>query len=883
MSLADHPLAALRWQRLKVSLLCVRVSSAMSAHPIAVMNAIVKGVTISLSGDSPGDDEQPGVLFHLTGRRHTSAMRQGDLLQLEVFFCSRPEGYGAQWREALVAYLADAETGKNFELKEAGQIEERSLALLATEHPNLPTEGELCLDFLTPFPFKADKGKGRTWLSANKFAQLLESRITRLLGTQTRYQTEEDDFRLLPYYWNYTEIRHPSHSQPGKTQYLNGCGGRLYLRGRFAGLVPWLLLASELHVGAKLSNSLGYFSFTTGNQPFFCRNFPHQKALQATIRDVLERYDNAAESLALTESWPFSEEQCARDLCAELVQGSYTPAPATAFMIKKKDGGERLIEQLRFRDLIVQQYLHRLLADIADRFFDQSSIGYRKGMSRQKSVDMVREALKEGYCFLIESDIDDFFPSVDHAVLETALRDHLPLGDEVMVRLLMTCVRTGCVLNGKLVERLRGIAQGSPLSPLLANLYLDCFDDQVKSWNVRMIRFADDFIILTKTREEAEAVLERTEDYLAELKLALNQDKTAIRHVSEGFRFLGIRFDADEARDQSLEDGGQLKKPLYITEPYTFLSLNAGTVEVIKAKKTLESIPLRRVSEMIVLEKATFSTSLVKACADQKIPLTLTLNSGYFVATVKPDSKQYFDVAFRQGLRFQSLSDTEHLWIARQFAVGKLKNYIALFRQRYDAEATVHLIRQIGGAIESIERAGDVNQVRGHEGAIAKKVYRHLNILIDAPAFHLTTRGRMVPDRINALLNFGYYLLFTRINATLRAMGLNPYLGFLHSHHDSYESLACDVEELFRSRIDRLIIRCINLKVIKPEDFQEKDKRLVLNKDGTRKFIQQLEAELDRKNSRNELSLEENIHLQCQLVKRFFCEGANLNFYEWVV
>lgn len=800
------------------------------------------------------------------------------------FFCNRPSGYAEQWREAFAVYLADVETGRNFQLKELGELEERSLACLAAEQAFLPAGPELCLDFLTPLPFKADKGKGRTWLSVNKFVQLVESRISRLFGCSTRYQGADDNLRLLPYYWNYTEIRHSSRSQPGNTQYLNGCSGKLYLRGSFSNLLPWLLLASELHVGGKLSNSQGYFIFALGDQPFFCRNFPHQKALQASIRDVLERYDNAAESLALSEEmWPFSEEQCARDLCAELLQGTYTPSPATAFTVKKKDGSDRLIEQLAFRDLIVQQYLQRLLADTVDRFFLESSIGYRKGMSRQRSVEMVRQALQEGYTYLIESDIEEFFPSVDHGVLEAALRDHLPLGDEPLVRLVMTCVRTGCVLGGKLIERLRGLAQGSPLSPLLANLYLDSFDDRVKSWNVRMIRFADDFIILAKTKDEAEAVLERTEAYLAGLKLTLNRDKTAIRHVSQGFQFLGIRFDADEARDQASADTGQMQKPLYITEPYTFLSLNADTVEVVKEKKVLESIPLRRLSEMIVLEKAVFSTSLVKACASRKIPLTLTLNSGYFVATIKPDSKQYFDIAFCQGQRFQSLSDTEHLWIAKQFAIYKLKNYIALFRQRYDAETTAPLIRQLGCVIDNIQQAADVNQVRGCEGAAAKKVYRHLNSLIDDPVFHLTTRGRMVPDRINALLNFGYYLLFTRINATVRAMGLNPYLGFLHSHHDAYESLVCDIEELFRPRIDRLIIRCINLKIIKQDDFQEKDKRLVLNRDGTRKFIQQLEAELDRKNSKNELSLEENIYVQCQVVKRFFCEGASLDFYEWIV
>jgi len=854
----------------------------MSAHPIAVFQAIVKGVTLSLGGSEPAPQEELKVFFHLTGRRHTSKLNRSDRLSLEVLFCSYSRQYAERWREAFEKYLADPLTGKNYDIVKLGEVEDRNLAMLTAEHGELPTDGELCLDFLTPLPFKPERDKNRVAISTNGFMQILTRRLSRLFGKELVYRFGEDDFYLLPYYWNYTEIRHPSKSQEGQTQYLNGCAGKLYIRGRFAGLLPWLLAASELHTGTKLSNSQGYFNIIADPPAFFQAFFPRKNAIHGIIHEVLERYDNAAESLALTESYPFNDEQFAESLANELSSGNYTPSPSTAFAIPRKHGEDRIVEQLKFRDLIVQQYLLKLVGDIFDRFFEEGSIGFRKGMSRLKAAELIKFALKEDFCFIIESDIEDFFPSVDLIKLRELLEYHLPIKDRLMMDILMKCATTGCVLNGKLVERIRGLAQGSPLSPILANLYLDSFDERMEALQVRMVRFADDFVIMVKSREQAEAILARVEEFMVGIGLRLKGEKTSIKHISEGIQFLGMRIDGSEVRESSTDDTRQFKKPLYIVEPFTFLALNGDAIEIHKNKEVLESIPLRRVGEIMIMEKASFSTGLIRRCTDMNIPVTITLNSGYYVTTIKPDSKKYLAIAHDHARRYYTLSDTETLCIAKEIAAGKIANYISLFRQRYEAGLN-NFIHELERIIGRIHESADVNQVRGHEGSAAKKVYVRLNDLIENPDFHIKKRGRMEPDRINALLNFGYYLLFSRVNATVRSAGLNPYLGFLHSPHDNYESLVCDIEELFRSRIDRLIIKMINLNVLRDAHFTEKEKRMVLSGEGIRSFIHQFESELERKNSKNELSLKENIHLQVQVMKRYLLENKTFSLYEWKV
>jgi CRISPR-associated protein Cas1 len=867
--------SSLKWHRLSATLVNIRSSPAMTAHPFTVFQSVTKGVSTLA-----GFEDEAAVFFHIRDRKHTYRMKEADRILVDIFFCRKSSEEVEKWREAFRAYLSDPETGKNFDILDLGEVEERSYDILASETGQFPEEGEIGIEFLTPFPFRTEKERQRTYITRQTFLQSFEKRFSRLFGEEIKCKCEDNKFTILPYYWHYTEIRHPSHSQPGNLQYINGCAGMLYIKGMFKDLLPILILGSELHTGIKLSNAQGYYKLNKEPSGYFKRYFPNQKIITSVIKDVINRYDNAMESLSAQEKFPFNEEKYAEELFEQIENYTYTASPNTAFLIKKKNGVDRMVEQLDFRDLIVQQYILKTISEVFDRMFEESSLGFRKGISRQKSVDMVQAAISEGYQYVIESDIEDFFPSVDLNILERLLNSYIPQNDICLKSLIQKSVRNGYVLKGKYYERIKGLAQGSPLSPILANLYLDSFDEQIRQWDVKMIRYADDFIILAKTKEEAENVLSRTETFLSELGLKIKKGKTSIRHIKDGFQFLGMRFERSEVRVEPEEEIKRLKKPLYITEPYLFLSLNGDAVDIKKDRIVIETIPFRRISEIMVMEKTVFSTAFVSKCTENNIPFTIALNTGYYVTTIKPDSKRYYDISFEQGRRYSSLTDTEILSIAKEFAAGKINNYISFFKQKYVKDQNL-FIGELERVVKYIYQAGGLNEVRGYEGSTAKKIYQRLNDYIDDTSFHILKRDRKNPDRINSLLNFGYYLLFSRINATVRAAGLNPYLGFLHNPEDNYESFVCDIEELFRPRIDRLVIRLINLKAITKEDFTETERGFYLKKEAVKSFLNQYEAEMERKNTKNTLSLKEGIYVQTAIFKNYFLENKPLTFYAW--
>jgi CRISPR-associated protein Cas1 len=868
-------LEALRWLKLYTLLVYERDAPASGGQASYIIQAITKEIIGHHRASAP-----PDVVFHIAGTRHTARWRKGDFLPVEFMFPQWGSDDVRRWREYLSLVMASKGKSAAFSLAEANEPVTRSLTNLAEEQPDLPIEGEICLEFLSPLPFSPAKGKPRTFISREQFINALERRLSRLFGATLSYASDRDEFDVLPYYWNYTESRYQSHSQPGSTHYLNGCIGKLYIRGRFADFLPFILLGSELHAGTKIGYSQGYYLIHPKSTLFFTRTFPDKTALATVVRDMANRYDYSTTADEWERPRDYDEATLTDEIWSQLKENNYQPEPNRAFLIPKKDGSSRLVERLKPKDFIVQRYLLSMLSPVVEKILEDESIGFRKATSRTRAIELVRAAVAEGYAFAVESDIESFFPSINLETLECLLDHYLPSNDMVVKDLLVRCIRVPYILQGKAHERHKGLAQGSPLSPLLANLYLDSFDEEIKSSDMRLIRFADDFVILARTREEAEDVLADARSILSTLGLGLKETKTAIKPVSEGFRFLGIEFQGLESRVLPEETPRILAKPLYITEPFVFLALDGEAVAIRKQGKVIDTIPLRRVSEVLVMERASFSTSFVRRCVELKIPLTVTLSSGYYLTTIKPDSKAYFDIVYQHTKRFAELSDAEHVTIAREIATGKLANYVAMFQQRYQRGQHV-FTKELQEFIARINCAEDIYHILGFEGAAAAKCYEYLNNFIDDPSFHIRKRIRKKPDPINSMLNAGYYLLFSRINALCRTAGLNPYLGFLHSHADDYESLVVDIQELFRSRIDRFVIKLLNLKIIQQNDFQNTDRGMYLTSQAFRRLLGEFEKELSRVPHSNKATLMESLERQVMSIKKWVRDGSPIMFYRW--
>jgi CRISPR-associated protein Cas1 len=226
----------------------------------------------------------------------------------------------------------------------------------------------------------------------------------------------------------------------------------------------------------------------------------------------------------------------------QVERNEYQPQPLLKMEIPKAAGGTRSLAIPSVRDRILQTAATRILAPILDQHLEEASYAYRAGRSVAMAVARVAHYRDQGYQWVVDADIHTFFDQIDHALLLAKLRrtlnDHSPIG---LIELwLAAIVQPG---NGDPNYLLtKGVPQGSPISPLLSNLYLDDFDEALLEENLRLVRFADDFLILCKDRQAAEQAMDLIEDVVETLRLKLKPEKTRITHFDQGFSFLGVDF-----------------------------------------------------------------------------------------------------------------------------------------------------------------------------------------------------------------------------------------------------------------------------------------------------------------------------------------------------
>ena len=230
-------------------------------------------------------------------------------------------------------------------------------------------------------------------------------------------------------------------------------------------------------------------------------------------------------------------------LAEELKAGTWKLQPYMEIEVAKTKNPDeiRKLGMTAIRDKIVQHAIKSIIEPRYEKIFLGCSYGYRPGKGATKAIRRVlAECCKKQYKYVLRLDIDNFFDTIDHEILQKRL---IATGTEAeIVRLIMLCVKMGKVKQNSLewVETGYGTPQGAVLSPILSNLYLHSFDQFAVSKNVPYVRYADDFLFLTETKEQAEEILSKTEAHLKEkLKLSLNQPPEII-DLNDGFDFLGI-------------------------------------------------------------------------------------------------------------------------------------------------------------------------------------------------------------------------------------------------------------------------------------------------------------------------------------------------------
>ena len=340
-------------------------------------------------------------------------------------------------------------------------------------------------------------------------------------------------------------------------------------------LLRLLILGQYLGIGQRRTFGLGRYRLETDRGLISYQRIPSPNS---HIKRILEKdnlvqaWEAIRENQRQREKIPADQEDIhtpdlerLKRIGKKITSGQYQPPALNGYIHNDSDGGLRPLAVAPFIDRVLQRATAQILTPSFEKFMDHSSFGYRRGLSRFNARDKILQLNEQGYQWVFEADIEGFFDHVLWPRLTTRLK--ALLGDDPIVPLILSWITAPIDYKGEQIQRRQGLPQGSPLSPLLANLILDDFDSDLRDAGLKSVRFADDFVILTKTKEEAEQALNSAQVALDDLALNLKSEKTRITSFQQGFRFLGFLFvngTAIEVRPEGVDDNPKAPKSSWL-------------------------------------------------------------------------------------------------------------------------------------------------------------------------------------------------------------------------------------------------------------------------------------------------------------------------------
>jgi CRISP-associated protein Cas1 len=551
-------------------------------------------------------------------------------------------------------------------------------------------------------------------------------------------------------------------------------------------------------------------------------------------------------------------------LSHELQADLYRPGPLRRLQVPKRSGGMRPLSIPCVVDRIAQRAAATVLSAALEPTFSDASFGYRPGRSVSQAVARVDYLRRQGFSWVVDADIKGFFDNVPHAPLLDRLRQagiDAPLCDLIALWL------ESFSDNGV------GLAQGSPLSPILANLHLDALDDSFGDKGpVRIVRFADDFVLLTRCRPGAEAALAKAQERLAEGGLRLNLEKTRIVPFDQALRFLGHLFlrgmvmpsdeedaplgalthagGADEERaapaapreepapradptpasvasppasfDPDGEDDlspGQV--PLYLFEPGYRLVAEREGFTVIGHDRPRLRLPATMVSRIDLGAEVEAEDAALRLAAAHGIPVALLNEAGLPQSVLMPTLTG--DAALHMAQARLALDPARAEDMAALLVAGRLRNAHALLkrlnRRRADP-AVEEACTVLHYGWRKVEAPRRVAEARAVEAEGARAYWPALSACLEH-GFALPSRRD--PERatpVNAVLDYTASLLIRDMRSAVLRARLHPGFGVLHATTDGRDACVYDLVEPFRAPLaEGLAVYLLNNRILRAADF----------------------------------------------------------------
>lgn len=794
--------------------------------------------------------------------------------------------------------------------------------------------------------------------AADATGHLMLSRVHNALSDLLRRrQGQAEALQNLPEadltqaHWFWVEVRYR-----GEDSAANNLSGAL---GQFQLVLPqglslewWalLILGQYLGIGQRTAFGWGrYILSTMAGLQSYRRVYPAHSllVLAQEAANLITAWAHVTQGEDLTaleyraSEWQDTEEEeldtlsevdeppliALQESLEKVLWGQYNVPTLRGYLIPKPQGGMRALAIPPLWDRVLQRAIQQILSQAIEPLLSEVSHGYRKGFSRLTASQAIQSAWQEGFQWVYEGDIRDFFDSVQWQGLEQRLQ--ALFHNDPIIPAVMAWMQAPVEFQGETITRQAGLPQGSPLSPLLANLILDDFDHDMEVAGFRLIRFADDFVVLCRSPEEAQQAADRAKQSLEEHGLALHPDKQAITDRADGFRYLGYLFVNDlvldvggkkaealdnaplpyhswaaqlierqaiQARDahslqamierleqqQVLQGGERTQGGAFITvmgEQPCVLSTSLGRLQVQRKEQVLLSTPWQQIETLLIMGHHQLTTQAMHEALEQGINVHFAATWGEYKGVLTQQNTSHHQSTWlQQIMTFQD--PKKALYCARAVISARLKHMKEVLRHRQLAAS----IPVIDHAIRKAGQAESLEQLLGFEGSATREYYAKIASILPSE-WQFSERNRRPPrDPFNVLLSLGYTQLYAIVETVLFTKGLLPWQGFYHQPHGRHAVLASDLMEPFRHFVERHALSMVLRGELVAGDFTMTATGACLMSDiARRKYMALLLASWEVKVTAlaqtEPLTWLEHLQKQAQSLKDFITKGETFHAF----
>ncbi len=622
--------------------------------------------------------------------------------------------------------------------------------------------------------------------------------------------------------------------------------------------------------------------------------------INLAMEDLLRRPNTCGVDGVLLSELPDYWKVNQAEIIGSIREMTYSPGPVRLSTIVNKKGKRRMIATMNSIDRLICRALVQVLELDIEPHLSDVCFSYRRGKSALDAANLAASYMQKGLTWVGELDVENYFDTIPRDRMVSKISEIIQ--DYLLVSLIKCYVYQSMESDGEVYQSDVGLIQGSPLSPLLSNLYLADLDKKLLEKDISFYRYGDDINIYASSFEEANEILLQIKTNLNQLGLSVNVGKGGV-FLGINRKCLGYEF-VEQGENILVQRVFHKKHEIYRHWTQSSVKKIGNNYHLVNdgilTKKDFNIlfenadgkrfVPVETVDSLNVYSNCIFSGSFFDYMNSEQLSVNFYNRYGNKIGTFIPN-KWKRSIEIEQSQIALIGNEKEHLKIAKKYQNANIFNIRAVLRyyqRRMDNPQIDETVNRITEILKDVNEQKSIENLMIYEAQARQMYFRCFNVIMDDEDYKFVCRTKRPPkDALNAMISFGNTLLYQRFASEIYASKLDIRFGLLHSSKHRTENLNLDLADLFKPIIvDRTIFTLVNKKMLDINTCfrNTNEEGVYLSEVGKRVFIREFELKLNQKiNFKGQnISYEKILKNEVKMLQKYFQNGEKYQPYKYV-